>query len=203
MSEDTGKINSKQKEYLTITLENTEKIIKIVGSLLDASRIEEQKYELNPEYTDLVKITQGIIRDITQWAKAQNCEIIFKPEKDCPMAYVDPLKINYVIENLITNAVKYKGTEKGLVVVVLEEKNNKILFSCTDNGMGVSEEDWDKIFLKFYRSEKALAIDPTSTGLGLYISKAIVELSDGKIWFEKNEKQGTTFYFELPLALIQ
>ena len=74
----------------------------------------------------------------------------------------------------------------------------QILFTCKDNGVGVSKEEEKRIFAKFFRSEKAMEIDLSGAGIGLYIDKAIIELSGGKIWFKKNKQKGMTFYFSLP-----
>ncbi len=75
-----------------------------------------------------------------------------------------------------------------------------MIFMCKDNGIGIPEEDFKKVFTKFYRSERAVEIYPDGNGLGLYISKAIVEASGGKIWFEKNRGSGVTFSFSVPIA---
>lgn len=200
LSEDFGKINEKQKEYLSDALENIGRMTRIVNYLLDVSRIEEGRYELKFEKTSLEKITQEVIKDFSSWAEASNCEITLKTPKKLPKVLVDPLKIRQVIENLISNAIKFKGPGRGKIEITLEQKGNQFLFSCKDNGVGIPKGDFKKVFTKFYRSEQAMELDPGGTGLGLYINKAIIELSGGKIWFEKNKDFGMTFYFTLPIA---
>ena len=81
----------------------------------------------------------------------------------------------------------------------LEKEGDDVLFCCSDNGIGISKEDKDKIFTKFYRSEKAISLEANGSGLGLFISKAIIERSGGKIWFESEEGKGSTFCFSLPV----
>ncbi len=122
--------------------------------------------------------------------------------KKLPQVLTDPNKIRYVIENIISNAIKY-NLDHGVIEisVALKQTKKEILFSCKDNGIGIPEDEYKKVFSKFYRSEKALEVDPSGSGLGLYVNKAIIELSGGKIWFAKNKNgKGMTFYFSLPIA---
>jgi len=200
ISEDFGKLNDKQKEYLDDALENIRRITKTISHLLDVSRIEEGRYDLKLEPISLVEITGSVIEELTIWAEAYNCEVIFKkPKQILPPVLTDVIKIREVIENLVTNAIKYKKAGKGRVEVFLEKQGKEIMFSCKDNGIGVPKEDFKKVFSKFYRSEEAMEIDPSGSGLGLYLSKATVEASGGKIWLSKNRDFGLTFSFTLPI----
>ena len=99
---------------------------------------------------------------------------------------------------MVINAVRYsKG--KGSVTISLKKEGDSVLFSCKDAGIGVSQEEKDKIFSKYYRGQRGVALSPDGTGLGLFISKAIVEQSGGRIWYESEVDKGTTFYFTLPI----
>ena len=200
ISEDFGKVNQKQKEYLDDALENVQRMAKVVSDLLDISRIEEGRYELKLEKFSLEKVTSAVIKDFSDWAKASNCQIFLKSEKDLLEVLADPFKIRQVIENLISNALRYRGPGQGKIEISLKNLGKEVLFSCQDNGIGIPPEDFPKVFSKFYRSEAALEADPSGTGLGLYINKAIIGLSGGKIRFEKNKDFGMTFYFTLPIA---
>lgn len=199
-SEELGKLNKKQKEYLSDALKNVEVISEIIKDLLDVSRIEEGKYKIKPKVVDLKKICKEIIKSFSPWARASNCEIVFNASPKLPNVYVDPSKIRYVVGNLISNAVMYKPPGPAKVEVELKKKDNKVVFICKDNGIGISKKDFSKIFSKFFRSEEAITLNPSGTGLGLYISKAIIKLSGGEIWFKKNRNKGMTFYFTLPTA---
>jgi signal transduction histidine kinase len=199
LSEEIGEINKKQKEYLSDAIENVKTMSRTVNDLLDVSKIEEGYYKLNPKNIDLAEVVQGVIDELSPWIKASNVNINFEKPKDIKV-FADPLKIRYVVENLISNSVRYKGPGVSFVRIELNKKNEKVIFSCEDNGIGIPKKDFDKVFSKYYRSEEALNFYPSGTGLGLYISRAIVELSDGKIWFEKNKNKGITFYFTLPSA---
>jgi len=200
ISEDFGPVNLKQKEYLGDALENIDRMLKFVSDLLSMTSIDENKYKLKIKPTDIVSICSDVIRSLSFWAKASNSNIIFTTPENFPLVMADPVKMKEVIENLITNAIKYKSENSGRVEIILKDMGDEILFECRDNGLGIPDGDKDKVFSKFYRSEKSLEADPTGSGVGLYIVKAVVDLSGGKIWFEKNKKGGTTFFIILKTA---
>lgn len=199
LTEDFGEINEKQKEYLGDALANVQRMAIIVNYLLDVSRIEEGRYDLQLQKANLEEIISQVIKDFSSWTKASNCKIVFTSSKELPKVSIDPLKIRQVIENLISNAIKYKGAGEGKIEITLEKKGKSILFSCKDNGISIFKEDSKKVFSKFYRSEKAMELDPSGSGLGLYINKAIITLNKGKVWFKKNKGPGLTFFFTLPI----
>lgn len=199
ISEDCGKINSFQKEYLSDALENVETMKRHINDLLIIQRVEEGKFKIISQPISLEEIIPGVLNNFSLWAKALNCKLLFKKPKKIPPVLIEPRAIKQVIENLVSNAIKYtKG--KGKVEISLKKKNKELIFSCKDNGAGIPKKDFNKIFTKFYRSEEAMKLDPSGAGLGLYINKAIIELFKGKIWFSKNKGPGMTFYFSLPTS---
>ena len=198
LSEDIGELNLKQKEYLKDSLENVARATSIINDLLRIVEIEEKEYKVRNEPVDLVKVVAEVVENYTFLAKATNVDIYLNHKDDLFLASTDPKKIYYVIENLLSNAIKYKGQGRGVVEINIEEDGEEILFSIKDQGIGISAENKKNLFTKFFRTEKAIEIDPTGLGLGLYISSAIVQLSGGKIWFKNNKEGGTTFYFTLP-----
>lgn len=202
ISGDCGEVNFAQKEYLNDALINVKEMSKTINDLIDISRIEEGDYKLNLKPVSLEEIIFHVLSDFFHWARASNCKLIFKKQKKLPQVWTDPQKITYVIENIVANAIKY-NLDHGIIElsVALKQTGKEVLFSCKDNGIGIPEEDSKKVFTKFYRSEKALETDPSGSGLGLYVNKAVIELSGGKIWFTRNKNgKGTTFYFSLPIV---
>lgn len=199
ISGDRGKITPPQEEYLSDALENVKKMSVFIENFLDVSRIEEKRFEMNFRSVSLEELVSQVLINLSTWVQANNCEIKLNVEKELPDVSTDPAKIRHVVENIITNAVKYKPV-RGKIEITLKKGGSRVVFSCKDNGIGIPEKDYKKVFSKFYRSERALELDSSGSGLGLYINKAIVELSGGKIWFEKNKGPGMTFYFSLPVA---
>lgn len=196
--EDLGKINEKQKEYLEGAMQNTLRMIELVKDLLDVSRIEQGELDFKTKPSNLEKIVRKIIKEFSSFVRAKNSTIYFKSLNKIPIINIDPLKIEQVISNLISNAIKY-NKRKGKIDVYLERKGSEVIFHCKDNGIGISKPDKKKVFNKFYRSEKAIMLATGGSGLGLFIAKAIIEKSKGKIWFESKRGEGSSFCFSLPI----
>jgi len=108
-----------------------------------------------------------------------------------------------VVQNLLSNSVKYTP-EKGKIEIslTLDSKKKMLLFKVSDNGYGIPKNQQDKIFTKLFRADNVRGKDTEGTGLGLYIVKAIIDNSGGKVWFESKEDKGTTFYVTLPYNLL-
>lgn len=198
LSEDLGELNEKQEEYLKDVLENTRQMIGLIIDLLDVTRIEADKVEFNPQSINLANIVKESLKDFNLLARAKNCKLSLTISNNLPPLNIDPIKIKQVIDNIISNAILY-NKRKGKVEISLSKKGKNIIFCCKDTGIGISEEEKNKIFTKFYRSEQAVSLTTRGSGLGLFISKAIIEKNKGKIWFNSEKEKGTTFCFSLPL----
>ena len=195
---DRGEINLFQKEYLSDALENIKKISNFIEILQDVNKAEANRLEIKFKKVNLKDIIEKTLTELNVWIKASNCDISFKASENIPEILADSVKIKRVIQDLIVNAVTYKK-RKGRVEIVLEKKGKKVLFNCKDNGVGIPKKELKNVFSKFYRSQASIEIDPTGTGLDLYIDKAIINQHGGKIWFSKNRGAGMTFYFSLPV----
>ncbi len=126
-------------------------------------------------------------------------EVIFlKAGLALPKVKVDKEKILVVLHNLIENAIKYSHMH-GKVFIVLKESDGMVQFSIKNQGITITEEEKPKIFEKFYRSMEAQKKEPVGSGIGLFTVKKIVEGHGGKIWFESDPREGTTFYFTIPI----
>lgn len=198
MSEDLGKLTPKQQEYLEDALENTNQMISLVRDILDVARIEANLMEMKPKLTNLEKIVKETVEEFSFLARAKNCDLSLKVFNKLPSLNIDPIKIKQVVTNIISNAILY-NKRKGTVKVSLQKKGKKALFCCQDTGIGITKEEKTKIFTKFYRSERAFVRQTSGSGLGLFISKAIIEKSGGKIWFESQNGKGSIFCFSLPM----
>lgn len=197
---DAGKINEEQKDYLKQAYESNERMIKLVNDLLNVSRIEEGRVKLEPKMFNLIEVFKSVIKEQDLIAQASNKVINFSPSSALLEVYADPQKIREVITNLLSNAIKYtKG--KGKVSINIAKKGEDILCSIKDQGIGITRENKEKVFSKFFRADEAVSLQTEGTGLGLFIAKAIIEASNGEIWFESAEGKGTTFYFTLPTKM--
>ncbi len=198
MSGRLGKIEEKQLEYFKILKENSNRMRELVSDLLTVSRIETAKLPLEKEECQLEEITQNIIKEFEPFAEASNVEIILKPQKKLPKVSIDTSQIKLVIENLLDNAIRYIK-ETGRVEIKLEKQDRSLYFEIKDSGVGIPRGDQRYIFQKFFRSENIMRYQTQGSGLGLYITRAIIEKLGGKIGFKSQEGIGSTFWFTLPI----
>ena len=199
MSGKIGKIEEKQLEYFTILKENSNRMKELIEDLLIVSRIETAKLLIKKMEFSLEDLVKELIKELTPFALASNVEIKFLNKEDLPKVFADPSQIRLVIENLSDNAIRYING-KGIVEIKVERKEKNLYLEIRDTGVGIPEEEQKYIFQKFFRSENALRYQTQGSGLGLYISRAIIEKSGGKIGFKSQKGIGSTFWFTLPLT---
>lgn len=198
INEEVGKLKPKQKELLQKTYESSERMVELVNSLLNISRIESGRISVQPEPTNIVELVQTLIQQITPLVKLKKHKISFIHDEGIPEISLDRRLVGESISNLISNAVKYTPA-KGMIGVTINKKRTTVVISVQDNGYGIPKKEQHHVFEKFYRSGKAIASETEGTGLGLFIVKSVIESSGGKVWFESAEGKGSTFYISLPL----
>ena len=181
-------------KFIHPTLKQVDKLTDLINNLLDVSKIQIGKLEINPAVFDLNILLQEIIDNIQQTLEDQ--KIYYKKQDDKLMAFADSSRIEQVVINVLTNAIKYSpgGTD---VIVDAFEKGGKILVSIKDEGIGIPPEDLDKIFTRFYRVS-GMAATFSGSGIGLYISSEIVKQHGGEMWVESTIGKGSVFYFTIP-----
>jgi len=194
-------LTNSQKKLVNRAHKKIQELIKMVKSLLMTSSLEKGQLGFHYENFDIVELAQDIIEEEKKNAKETGVELKLEyKESDIPKIRGDKERIKWVFRNLIENGIRYTGSGKIIIVKIKFNKEEKdILVSVTDNGIGISEKDRSHIFEKFYRSERAIQKHNEGNGLGLFIVKKIIEHHKGKIWFETEKEEGTTFYFTLPI----
>ena len=196
---DLGKITKEQREFLEKTYKSNERMINLINDLLNVTRIEEGRYLYRPVLADIVPICQSVIDSYKEEIEKKNLKFEFKKPKELPKVRVDIEKISLAIQNLLENAILY-NLPGGKVEISLKLKENKIEFSIRDTGIGIPKDQQKRVFTKFFRAPNAMRMETEGSGLGLFITKNIIEAHGGEIWFESEEGKGTTFYFTLPMA---
>jgi signal transduction histidine kinase len=195
---DLGELTKEQREFLEKTYQSNERMISLINDLLNVTRIEEGRYLYRVVLTDIVKICQSITDSYKEEIKKRNLKMVFHKPKKLPMVKVDVEKISLAIQNLIENSIRYTPAG-GEIEIFLKEKKNEIEFSIKDTGIGIPKDQQHRVFTKFFRAPNATKMATEGSGLGLFITKNVVEAHGGKIWFESEEGKGTTFYFTLPI----
>ena len=193
-----GEVSSQSKEFLTAAYNENDRLIRLVNNLLNISRIEAGRFTFNVIKVNLGKLISEVVVKLQSAAKEKNIFMKYESTGQLPFVYGDEDKVKEVIINLVGNASKF--THKGGITVKTNVKDSMVVTSVTDTGSGIAKEDVDRLFKKFSQVGENYARPTGGTGLGLYISKQIVEGLKGKIWLESTLGIGTTFYFSLPIA---
>ncbi|UCC20507.1 MAG: HAMP domain-containing histidine kinase [Promethearchaeota archaeon] len=192
-----GKLNKKQKESIHIITRNADRLDSIICDFLEISRIEAAHLKFNFIETDITKLIDETVQFMNGFATEKNIKL--KAETgEIPIIEADPDRITQVLRNLINNAIKFSKKDS-TVEISAYRKNNEILFSVRDYGIGLSPENQIKIFEPFYQVEYANRRSHGGTGLGLAICRGIVESQKGKIWVDSKPESGSKFYFTFPM----
>lgn len=195
-----GKVDKNAKQYLERVYNKTDQLARLVADLLNVSRIEQGRIQINIQPCDIQHTLESLVEDYSKQAKEKNLTITLHYLKSpLPRVSSDPDRLKEIISNLLTNAVKF--TQQGGVDVWVHQIDGEVKVTIKDTGVGIAKEAQSHIFEKFYRVDNSWVREAGGTGLGLYIVKGYLKLMNGKIWFEsEGENKGTTFYFTLPIA---
>jgi len=193
-------LNKEQQEFFQVIQDTTEFTLNLVNDLLDVAKIEAGKLELEPKTTDLLTlINQAItlnrpLADSKQIQLNNHCS-----DNSLPSMTVDAVKIQQVLNNLISNAIKYSHSQTQVDIEVTQEIQ-QLIIAVKDQGQGIPASELDKLFQPFSKTSVKSTAGETSTGLGLLICHKIVEGHQGKIWVDSQEGKGSTFYVVLPMV---
>jgi len=187
----------KYSQYLNITLQRTRLMKRLVADFLDFNRIEAGRFSIQAKPMDLNQAVPQEVDMLTQKAKSKGVELNYiSPVSPVPNVIADEQKTRMAIMNLIDNAIAY--SPRGHVNVKLTNAPEKVIFTVSDDGIGVPESQKATLFSKFTRAENAKRERPDGTGIGLFLVKKVVEAQGGQIIFESQENHGSTFGFSLP-----
>jgi signal transduction histidine kinase len=185
-----------QSEFLQIIDEECDVLQDLIHDLLESSIIDAGLLQITPQPVRLPRLAGEVVNDIAR--RTDKHRLLLDFPQDFPIVDADPQRIVEVLRNLVDNAVKY-SPDGGLIVVRGEVHEDEVVISVADQGVGLAPEDLNQLFDKFFRVKSGLVHHVAGSGLGLPISRTIVENHGGRIWAESQLGQGTTLYFTLPL----
>jgi len=199
LNNDFGKITEEQGEIFKVTRKKNDHLIYLVENLLDTARIENGKYILNENPSNIKNIIASTIDFYQDEINKKKINFKFdEPENELPKIRVDKQKIELAVQNLLDNAIKYTPVG-GNITVSLKRHCKNLEFKIQDSGIGIEKRQEKKVFNKFFRGSNAIKKDPMGHGLGLFFVKNIIEAHKGHVWLESKENEGTSFYFTLPI----
>ncbi|MFD2527737.1 ATP-binding protein [Flavihumibacter stibioxidans] len=190
----TGSLNKEQAELVQHIKQDNQRILKILSELLNMAQVEAGRIQLNWQKIPASVIIDGAINTVTSAAKEKNIQVEVKPGSSLPYVEVDAEKTTWVLNNFLTNAIKY-SPENSIVTIDVDYKDDNITFSVQDNGPGISKEYLNRIFERYFQVPGSKS---KGTGLGLAISKDFIEAQGGKIGVESEIGKGARFWFMLP-----
>lgn len=196
---DLGTLNKEQLEAIDNLNKSNERMIALVNSLLNISRIESGRISIEPELIDINKLIETIIGDFKNIFEIKKQKLFVDYSDSLPKVSLDPKLTSEVISNLLTNANKYTDIG-GTVTISVELLGSDMKLTVRDSGYGIPEAEKNNIFQRFYRATNIVKKVTDGTGLGLYLCKIIIDSSGGKIGFESNENVGSSFWFTIPLS---
>ena len=194
-----GELNERQDEYLRDIRDSGRHLLELISEILDLSKVEAGRMELDPACVALAPVLEHGLAMVRERAERTGISLELTTDSAVETVWADELKLKQVVLNLLTNAVKF--TEPGGSVVVGTRRNGDVAeVTVRDTGIGIADDERERIFEAFQRGGRGVRTSTEGTGLGLTLSKRIVELHGGRLWMESVVGEGSLFGFSLPLA---
>lgn len=199
LTKNTDELNTEQIHTLLNQIKSSSSsLLKTVGDILDISKMEGRKFQINKVYGDIGDVLKEECGYFEPLAKVKNIILSCPVSAKIPSFSFDPDRVKQVLNNLIANSIKF-CSEKGKVAVSAREDTQSVIVEVADDGVGIPDKDKPLIFHKFFQASNQDGVREKGTGLGLAICKGIIEAHGGKIWLEDNKPKGAKFTFSLPI----
>jgi len=197
LKEELGPLSRKQRDLLSITDKNYEDILIMLSDWVEALDVERGFLRMNMEPLALRKYIDLVVDGFTSQAELKGIKVRVRTSKNLPHARADKSKLIFILKKLIHNAITYT-TEEGAVEIQAKREGDYIRVVIKDSGVGIPYEEQQYIFKKFFRASNASLIEPNASGVGLFVTKTLIEAFGGTIGFESEEGRGTSFIFTIP-----
>lgn len=196
---DAGKLSIKQKKYLKAIYTGNQHMVELLNSLLSISRIELGALTVEPTQINIDELTKSVINEQKLDITEKKINLTYLNDSTIPVIQADPKLLRMILQNLLSNSIKYTPDKGEIKIEVSPYDKRNILIKVSDNGCGIPKAQQPMIFTKLFRADNAKIKDNEGTGLGLYIVKSITEKTNGKVWFKSKENKGSTFYVVIPI----
>ncbi|HLD28479.1 MAG TPA: PAS domain-containing sensor histidine kinase [Patescibacteria group bacterium] len=197
MSGRLGPLSKKYQDYVNDIYTKLKEMNSMVNDLLGISRLQHNKIKPKLEKTSLDETIKKVIADLDHYAKSQNVKIKVKiSQNKNNYVMADPYHLRTIVQNLIENAIRY-SFPRTVIEISTGKKDKDIIFACKNEGIGIPKDKYKFIFAKFFRAKNAVDKQGSGTGMGLYLTKEMVILNQGEIWFESIINKDTTFFVKL------
>lgn len=194
---DAGEVTEEQKEFLDIVKSNSNRLVLLVNDLLDVSRIEAGRISLRVQPVDVAGSIDEVATSLRPLMEQKRQSLKLEVPADLPQARADRDRVVQIITNLLSNAQQVHAGRR-TVAVRAQAGENEVRVEVSDTGVGLSADERDKLFTKFFRAQNPATQNVSGTGLGLNIVKSLVERQGGRIWVTSEPMQGSTFTFTIP-----
>lgn len=184
------------KKWAHVSLRNAERLLKLINDILDVSRLDSDTMRFEVEKLDTSSFLKEVAEDMKPAVVGKNLKFIVDIPKNLPNIMGDKNRLSQVLKNLLGNALKF--TDNGSISLLATKKNEHLLITIEDTGIGISHDEIGRIFNKFYQAYTGADRNNEGTGLGLFICKEIISRHNGKIWAESHVRKGSNFIIELP-----
>jgi len=193
-----GQLTAEQKDLVQQLKNDNQRMLRILSELLNMSQVEAGKIQLTMQTVNPKSVGDASVQAVYSAAKEKQITVVQKIDDDLPVIKTDPDKINWVLNNFLTNAIKY-SPEENEVMISVEHNNSSISFSVADKGQGIEEQYLGRIFERYFQVPGRS--DKKGSGIGLAICKEFIEAMNGKIWVKSRTGEGSVFGFDLPLVV--
>lgn len=193
-----GKLSAEQLDVINNIGQSNEKMIEIVDTLLNVSRMETGRFKIEYKKFSIKDFIREVVSETQALADSRNCKIVFDFPKAEFNVWSDPILLRQVLNNLIINALYYSPTGTEIKICCKKETDNKCLISVEDSGMGIPKDEHEKIFERFYRAGNAVRMKTEGNGLGLYMCRMIINGIGGNISVESEPNDGAKFSIIFP-----
>lgn len=200
-SSEGGNIKQELGQYMKIIKQNCYRLIRLVSNLIDITKMDAGYFQINMKNCDIVRVVEDITLSVAKYMEYKNINFTFDTELEEKIIACDPDKIERIILNLLSNAIKFTPTD-GYIFVSIYEKNDKIVISVKDTGIGIPEDIQKHVFDRFFQMEGDIQKNKQGSGIGLSLVKSLVEMHGGSISLISKEGIGSEFLIELPIRTI-